>query len=493
MLTNYYLKKRRIDNSDNGYSFEKDEKWRNAKQQKSFGTEWLKIEALQQTKGIPKQLEFELYGSRPLKFNGLTRFQVAGRFETKETNGTTWAVCEEAEAKRLLLAPNWFEMLLSSIDVFYGNDKISTHDVNSYVDFHMNTMAYYYMHPDLKKVLCPQACHPANHMPTKKGDFVWGNTEAETTMSGWEEYAKHVFLGADKNFEFQWVPLHVFPFYQHPNWILDADQTDLPFPHIGKMFVRFNFKEDQSCIFRRKAGNNKKYRFVIDKFFLWAEEDRQSPVSAKIPKRDIVFRGLSKDSRCESIMASDVTYRTRFQRQALPEQLMIVALSKNIISNTWKVSDIRFETDSIFLQHNISEVQVVYNGMTFVNKEPNFQQQSCELTYTKYMLDVLRNGIFGVAVDPSKITYDELKDSTRMLFPHVLMDFTLNGTHERIQPIQSDGTALKQDGAIEVNLKFNATGATADAAYVIFCIYKDHTLVYDLKSDKFINRYKNML
>jgi hypothetical protein len=92
-----------------------------------------------------------------------------GNFETRATDADEWAPVEAAEAANVLLTPNWFEMLIKSIDVFHNNQRISASDEACFIPAHLNAMLYAYMEPTAKKLLCPQPEHPLLLRPLGQG------------------------------------------------------------------------------------------------------------------------------------------------------------------------------------------------------------------------------------------------------------------------------------------------------------------------------------
>ena len=508
-VSNLYRKRTFVDDDkENGNGSKKPNlakysNWKNAKSQKSFGTEFLRIEPMQPLEDVPPNLvEFEMTSTRPLKFNNLTRFFIKGQFQTRDLATTvtdkSWKPCSLTDADEVVVQYNWLEKLLNSINIYHEHTQISPHDESPWVNFELNTMLYYYMDPAQKRILCPDSSHPAWHVPVTNKDYDFPTGTAVTEFKNWKNYAAHIF--GTKGFEFNYIPFNIFPFYQYPNYITDSKnmtQTDLPFPDIGKMFVRFNFKPTQDIFLKKPTlnsegvdTNKKEYRVIFKSFYLNIEEERGNPTSAK-SKQAILYRGISKDSKAETIKDGEFTYKTRFQNIAMPEQMLIVALNNKIVGGKDTFKDLYKSGDGIYKKHNIKEVHLTYNGVPFINKEPNFEQIDNETTVLKYVQDVLRNGFFGMRVDPKKVTYDEAKNENK-LFPHVFMDYTLDGGSERILPIQSDGSSYKQDGSLEIQLKFNEQGAAPSASYLIYLSYNSGVnMVYNFQTNKFTPINKN--
>lgn len=500
-----------------------DYNWRNAKQQRSFGTEYIRFEPMGVLEEQPKQIEIEISNSRPIKFDHQTRFQVKVELQTRNLAPAgsdadkRWHLLktevDKADSKELdevCLAPNWFENLITSIDIYHQNNRVTAHDESPMIGFQLNTFLYHMSSPAFKKSFCPQNGHPGRGIPTKLGN--WGPGKAE-----WKTYAAH--LVKNNQFTFHYVPMHTFPFHQNPNWMVDGKQKDLPLDKIGKMYCRINFKNDWSCVWKKIKKyaaadatrttdiNMKEYRIVLKELTLLAEEDRINPgmLQSKTSgnyrnggNAPIAFYGVSRDSRCEAIKDGESVHRVRFQRNAMPETMFIFAVNRKVIGGTWNYQEVD-DNQPLFMKHNIEEIQVTYDGQTFTNKEPNFMMFKHDQQALAYMENVMRHGYFGMHVDPDKINYEEIvREHENSLFPHIFVSFLTNNNKnaslERIQTIQdTQGNAYKQDAAIEIQLKFDSNGAATNATYVVYFGYTDVNMTWDPKSFRFVNRYKNFL
>lgn len=466
--------------------------WRMAKNQKSFGTEWLKIEPDAALEPQPRQICLELQSNRPLLFNNMTRFEVRVNIEKRSKSPTAteeqkrWRAVEVADAANMCLAPNWWEKLLSSIDVYHNNTCILDSDEAGFVRYELSTFLLALMDPFLKRIIAPQKCHPAHGIPTKLGSWKPAGDE-------WTEYAKHLF--AKPSPYFSYVP-SCFPFMQHPNFILDGPQTPLPMHLIGKLTVRVNFRENWDSIIKVAAGCTDEFRVTLKSFSLMVEEDRLNGV-ASLPKKpsqsQILYKGVYKESRCETIKDNERFFRVKFQRSSMPECLLIFAVPKSLIGSGFDFTTYD-PAKGLFLKHNITEVNLTYDDLKLSAKSPGFQELKHPHQSHSYVYNMLAKGPFGMMVDPNKIDFDEAMDEYNTgLFPHVFLSYTLDQGRERIQPVQSDGTAFKQDGTIEVSLKFNTDGATPDATYIVYLGWSDHSVIYDARNNRFLNRYQHAL
>lgn len=466
--------------------------WRNAKNQKTFGSELLTINPTKDLPDVPKQVEFEIAATRPVKFNNQTRFFIHLQLQKKaEGANATWVPAVAGDAQKIMLAPNFFEKMLSGFDFFLGNNRVNPHVEHPLLAYELNSFLYYMMSEPLKKVLFPRPKgHPCIATNKKMLDF---------KSDEWTVNLAQKYYLSEKGLTFHYVPMHTYPFMQTPNFTLDCPQTDLPINHIGKMQFRFNFKDNYSDYVIQKAPvaenaqpDPNSYRFAFKKFYLLIEEDRQSPLTSKVPRNVLEFKGITREARIESPKNGDAFHRIRFLETALPEQMLIFAVHKDLVNGTQKYQDY-VATNPYFVQHNIKKIGFVYDGESFTGKEPNFLDFSHNSSALKYMEVAMKNGICGVMPNIDLITYDNAINEYRdTLYPHVLTDFTIEGTRERIQPMLSDGTALKQDAPINITLFFHDSGSTSDAVYVIYFIFTDYSMLYDYKTNKFTKYHKSV-
>jgi hypothetical protein len=92
--------------------------WQQSKQQRLLGTDYVIIEPSNKLEEEPTQVEFEVNNFPPLLFGPISKFQIEGRSETRATDNDKWAAVGAVDASNVLLAPNWFEMLIKSMMFF---------------------------------------------------------------------------------------------------------------------------------------------------------------------------------------------------------------------------------------------------------------------------------------------------------------------------------------------------------------------------------------
>lgn len=500
---------------DNAYleAYEPSYNWRNAAKggkQTSFGSEFVSFEPTTPltADGQPSTIEFEIQGPRPLKVNHQCRFHIGVEFQKKSvdaaTKVVTWTALNTVDNPScLMFAPNWFEKLIQGIDVIVDNNKCVSHVQNVHVGQELSGLFHYYMSDQLKDVLAPEPFNPVRMSPgVDNNDAVMLHTAKPYT----DIFPKMI----DANFYyFTWIPLNTFPFHQTPNHELDCPQQDIPIHLMGKMYIRIHFKPKQHLVWKPTTATESPdiYRMVFRKFTFVAEENilphlmnnlGQSSPNMKMPKmlKNYEYPGFIMDSRCDTIKDGDLEYRATFNQASLPEQLLIVCLDRDVMGGHYDFSN-KFTLDatSYFKKHNIKSVELRYAGQVFHNKSPNFEELSGVQSTLQTIQALKINGLFGMTVNPKRISYSKVAlDFEKTPFPMVLIDYTLlNGTRQRRQPMQTDGTSLKTEEEIQLTIKFNTGGATSSSTYAIYFCYTDKGMMYDAKQNKFINPYKKYL
>lgn len=480
--------------------YEPSQRWRLAggpkSKQKTLGTEIVQFEPNTPLAANerPSSLVFELSGNRPLLCNHMFRFHIKAQMEhqvTNETDKTTsWEPLDaDAQNKDLIFLPNWFEKMIASVDIVVGNNKIQLHIENNDIAHELNTMLYYMMHPDLINFIAPDPLNPVRMVPNGLDNNI---REASAIF-------KELVPGmmSDHPFTFTWLPMHMFPFWQLPNHELDRPQVELPLHLIGKMFITIHFKPQQHVVWRTTdpTKDNTKYRLNFKRFVLVAEENILPP--GKVPRpSQISFPCLIRDSKCETIPAGETEYKVRYSNCPLPEHIVLFAVDKKIHAGNYDFQKATFDIKTPYFKvHNLKEIELLYNNQSFTSRTPNFEQfggASCTLN----TLNALRvDGLFGVKLNPLKYPYQAVaQEFTDGPFPMAVVYFTLgNGTRQRRHPLQTDGTALKNDHDMELILRFHTAGAAADATYCIYFCYTDRAMIYDTASNKFINPLKPYL
>jgi hypothetical protein len=458
--------------------------WQQYKQQRLLGTNYVVIEPNNQLVDEPTQVEFEINNFAPLLFGPMSKFQIQGHFETRATDNDEWDAPAAADASNVLLAPNWFEMLIKSVDVFHNNQRISASDEARFIPAHLNAMLYAYMEPTAKKLLCPQPVHPGYCVPVNKDSW---KLDAEPYNS----YAKQVFTG-DKIF-FDYVPNFQFPFYQGSNFLTDGSAPRMvPMQTLGKLSVRFSLFDKQDHIFRNKANHTKKYRFVFDAFNLILEEARLAPTFERTllsAKKQLAYPGVTRLQLVESIPGGTASFKTRFQDICMPESLFIFCLDKQVASGTYKFSTSTKE--NVFLPHNISSIDLSFDGKRFSLKEPHLGNIGDDSLDSKTLFDHLAAPPFGVNLDSTVATYTKLRQGgENSAYPHIYIPLVhYSGDKNRLIPAMDDGSCVSKRADLNIDFKFARNNSTENAVYVIYAIYTDVAIILDLKNKYFMSPY----
>ena len=458
--------------------------WQQHKQQRLLSTSYVVIEPNNSLEDTPTQVEFEINNNAPLLFGPMSKFQIEGQFQARATDNDEWEGAQAAEASNVLLAPNWFEMLIKSVDVFHNNQRVSASDEARFIPAHLNAMLYAYMEPTAKKLLCPQPVHPGYCVPVNKD--AW-KLDAEP----YSAYAKQVF--ANKNITFNYVPNFQFPFYQGSNFLTDGSAPRMvPMQNLGKLSVRFTFFDKQDHIFRKKAGNTKKYRFAFESFEMILEEARLAPAFERTllaSRKHLAFPGVTRLQLVESIPGGTASYKTRFQDIYMPESLFIFCVHKQVASGTYSFANSTKE--NVFLPHNIGSVDLSFDGKRFSLKEPHLGNVGEDTIESKNLFDHLALPPFGVSLDQSTVTYAKLKEGgVNSAFPHIYIPLThYGGDKSRLIPALDDGSCVSKRSDLDIFLKFVMNNSTTDAVYVIYAVYADVAIILDLKNKIFTSPY----
>jgi hypothetical protein len=457
--------------------------WQQHKQQRLLGSDYVVIEPNNSLDEVPTQVEFEINNSAPLLFGPMSKFQIKGHFDTRATDADDWTLCTAADASNVLLAPNWFEMLIKSVDVFHNNQRISASDEARFIPAHLNAMLYAYMEPTAKKLLCPQPLHPGYCVPADKDSW---KLDAEP----YDSYAKRVFI--NQAIRFNYVPIFQFPFYQGSNFLTDGSAPRMvPLQNLGKLSVRFTFFDKQDHIFRNKANHTKKYRFSFMAFNLILEEARLAPTFERtlLTAKQLAFPGVTRLQLVESIPTGTATYKTRFQDICMPESLLIFCLDKHVASGTYSFATSTKE--NVFLPHNISAVDLSFDGKRFSLKEPHLGNFRNDIIEPKALFDHLAVPPFGVNLDPTVATFTKLEDGgDNSAYPHIYIPLVhYSGDKSRLIPAMDDGSCVSKRADLNIDFKFARNNSTENAVYVIYAIYTDVAIILDLKNKYFTSPY----
>ena len=464
--------------------------WQRASKQDLFGSDVIIVEpTVPLDASSPKQVDFEMSSLRPVLMGNMTGFLVEGLFLHRATAAAPWTVIPAADKDKVIVAPNWWGLLVKSIDIFHDNYLVKVHDEAQSIPQHLDTFLDAMMDPLLRKTLCQEDCHPGNAVPSKQNGWDFESTD-------WTTYADTVF-GKATGFNFKINPLHLPLFYQSPNYLCDTQAGPpkaVPLHMLGKLNIRFSFVDDFSSIFRKKAGNTAEYKFQLKSFNLVLEEGRLNPALEKqlysTRKNKLHYPGVAKIMRPETIAGGLFFHHTRFAKCKFPEGIFIFALPKKVGAGNWKYSETT-AAGPLFLQHNINSVVVTFDNQSMAIKEPNFQQiESRHMEHLAFMSYFL-NPPFGMMFNEKFVTRKNIANCfAKTDFPHAYLNLSPSGQHTRLIPLLNDGSIMNKEADLELDLKFGSLeGATADANYIIYLFYSDTNLALDLHTRKFSSPY----
>ena len=462
--------------------------WRKSGKQVVYGSEYTKMDDNNSFDGILSQLEFPLQTKKPALFDAMSRFRVKGMFEHQVAGAGAWLPTPFAEAVKVAVYPLWFEKLFRNKDIFHESYQIKTGEEPMFVEPHLNQFLYHIMDPELKKFLCPEACHPGNGVPLNAGSWHFND------KSEWLAYAKHIFTGAE--IAFTWIPLFMFPFYQGSNHIYDEEQVPkcVPLNHTGKLTMRMKLVDDMSIIFKTKSTEEtNKYRCRLISMDLMVEEARMSPlIETKLFKNNkslLYYHGVCKLGRAESIPDTTFAFQTRFEDVMLPESIFIFALNKKVVGGTWSYKSQLDSPAPFFLKHNIKKVSLNFAGLNFSLEEPQIGHVDNDYMDNRNWLEETRRGPFGIKVNHKACSVRGTKGGYNDTdFPHIFISLTTNGRH-RLVPLLSEPSVLNKNGDLNIALSFNQNGSADSAQYFIYLSYTDVNLVLDMKRKKFLSPF----
>lgn len=477
------MRMERSDKVDSRFIYGEPPKWRQGQKQFLWGSEYLSIPPTTKTATL---YEFELPMGSTILFGNQTGFYVSGTFQFKAATAadSAFATVPAAHEADVALIPNWFDHLIKEPQLYHGNMPLNPHDVPRYSDAFLNAYLYAHMYPETKHCLLPEEYSPGRCVGLKSTDFDLADENCV-----WRKYADKVFN--NRKMTFKYVPLHTFPFMQQTNFCTDGrPPAALPLQVLQKMSIQLQFKENQDGIFIKKATNTNIYRFHIDSINLIVEEARLNPSMERhflSRKGQVYFSGLTKFAITENITSGVQQHRVRFQDVPYPEGLFVFALPKTALSGTYAPSTV---TAKVFEDHNIQDLNVVFNNMPLAIKSPNYGEFRLAPIELKQLMDHYEQPPFGVLQDFNVITRDAIKEGGKdSAFPHVYIPFCPSGKETRIVPIGADGTTINKNGDLDITVKFTSSGA-ASATYLFYIFFTDVNMVLDMSTQTFSPMYK---
>ena len=414
----------------------------------------------------------------------LTRFYIEGIFEKKAETDVDWVAIPSTEASKVIVSPNWFDKLIEEVKLFSQDGAtMGLNDEPLYISPYVNEMLYAHMHPELKTYLCKEDCHPGNGVTLKRSKW---DFEGED----WKKYAPSIFKGGA--FQFSYIPLNSWPFFQNGKFILDEQHPpraiNLALFQRGKVVIKFNtyFKNGDN-IFKKKDGNETEYRVRITNIKLALEmaEDNKNP----FPNNGILqYLGTSQKVK-ECTLQDNIAW-IKFENMTLPNSLLFFFLHKNTISGIVPYKD---ETENAgFRKHPLDHIQVRFNMQDLYATNTD-RDAYLGLEDAINLENHLNYPIAGIPVDKTKTTLKQLlDDGTNYAFPHKYLRLS-PGYQQRLMPATGKTDHLQDPGILDIKLTFsnNAT-VNKDLAVFVYALYDDYiNVIADLKKKTFYNPRMN--
>jgi hypothetical protein len=472
---------------DQQFEFPPVEKWRQVKDKKVFATDYIvhtKSHFIGQEQN-PSVIEFVLKEDEVFSFGPQTRFKVTGQFQKKTGAVAEWVACEEADYANVVVAPNWWEKLIKELDIFHGNTKIVSSDEGRFISPYINAWKYAWMNPSQKQLLCPEPCHTGYAVPTKRDNKGWDKAD----NSEWKKYAKHVFLGAGKDFTFSWIPLDTQPFFQHSNYFQDGQVSKiLPMPILSQLLIRFNFIDNWTHILKPTTvpspAFQTEFRFLLKDFKLVAEHLRlYKPFQTSfLNKRHVLsYPGVTKLVQPVNIPHNSTTYQTKIQQIAMPEGMFVFALPRDVASGNYDFS--KSTTNDVFVKHNIQKLSFTFGDESFYLTEPNIGMIRDRTIENKIFTDMIMSPPFGLKIDLSQVSVNAVNDGFDATpYPVAFVNLTNFGDkYSRIIPFLNDGSCLSKNSDLEINFTFTTNKAPDDVTFFVCVYYTDSNLTLDLR------------
>ena len=479
------MSKRKASLLDESFDFPPPENWKTA-QKKVLGITYNVLKPYRPLDLQPQQVEFVIDEKQEnvWAMGQNTRFRSTGKFQSMLPDpvtglATEWKGVEKADAVNVIVAPNFIDRLIEGIDLFHGNNKLITSNEVPYVGNYVNSFKYAYMDKEQRQLLCPHPSHPGNGMPTTTEAGLGWDFDAG---SEWASFAPKLFKGEDV-ISFSHVPLDLAPFFQNTNYFAPGTcQKIVPFPILERFVIRLKFTEHWDKIFKIKAGNKKKYRFVFQQILLVSEQLRLSKAFKQtiLNKRGLwPYEGVTRLSRFENVPGGATSYKTTIQSIPMPEGLFVFAVKNTVISG---LDDFSTFTGTMFEEHKIQKLSFDFDKEWFYTSEPNITSIGDAIIEEKLFYDYLSCAPFGLHVDKTKISLKNVKDGFKNTpFPHVYINLTLPGDTSRLIPFLSEGNILQKTADLDLTFTFEVGGAPANLSYIIYLYYTDNNLTLDTR------------
>ena len=430
---------------------------------------------------LSERVEFDLPQNGQILLPGSgTRLYVEGIFEMKSAGETVWTAVPNSEATKVIVCPNWFEKIVGSMEFCSKNQ--TTQKLNRVpMGFSpiLNEMLYAHMDPDLKMLLCKEPAHPGHATTlTRSG---WDYTGAD-----WVKYHPSIFKGG--KFRFSYIPLDTWPLFQNGDFVLNMENppkaVDLSLFESGKIAIKWNRFACEN-MFKKKANNTSEYRVRITDLKMAIEIgnlNQNDPFS----KRSILgYTGITKIAEQTPVDSNNATIR--FSSIKLPTSLLIFFLPQTVLCASSKYQE---ETELAgFRKHPLRNIKVKFRDEELYQNDPDNKNAHLRLYDANNLEDHWNYPVAGIPIDRKKMTLENLiDDGTKYAFPHVYIRLS-PGYHQRLIPAHGKINQYQEEGNLEIEVKFSATGVVDKSLLAVaYALYDDYLNVEaDLKKKVFYN------
>ena len=439
-----------------------------------------------------RQLDFEIKTKRAVLMGPMTRFVISGSFQKwKEAVAAIgenpaqpagWAKVPAADSTKVMVQPGWIDFLIKDVSVFHHSAKIQTKREDSAVTPFINQFMDSYQDKKVLKWSAPQKYHPYRYtIPLEKDSIKIEN-------KFWKDYATTIFQ--PNELKIDWYP-KVWPFTQHINKFWDGMDKALPMGALEKLVIRLTFADDLKTIFAKAAGNTADYRFHFEKIELVIEESvLQLPFERTLmtTKKPLPFPGLTRITQVETPPGGTPTYRMNFKDTHIPEALFIFAANKKINNAEFKWSE--HASTNAYMKHNIQKLELTFMDQSYNIKEPAWGNFEWDIFDVQLWHDHMKTPLFGLKSDKEKIDIDLFAEGAdECSFKCVWIPLTHYGGDRatRKVPALNDGSCLSKRGTLDVFVRFDTGGSTANASYYFIIYWTDTNLVYDPRTQHFFS------
>lgn len=427
---------------------------------------------------------FELPPNGTLLPGNSTRFHVEGIFEMANDDlERIWTPVPNTEADKVMVCTNWFEKLIQNVEVFTGSQNLNDiHNDPIFLPPYLHEMLYAHMDPELKKFLCIEDCHPGHAVVTKRADWDY---EGEV----WKKYSPFIFTGG--KFKFTWIPMNMWPLFQNGPFVLDTECPPRAVPlslfqMTNKVIVKWK-TDNFSSIFKKKADNNKIYRFRFTDIKLAIEMGMDNPRQNPFSKaNELKYLGSTTKSISEFLLGGN-SYKMKMDSTVLPPSLLLFMLPGSVQGGIPKTDQIGFR------KHQIEAVLVKFNQQKVYDSSANFKSQELHLDNPQNLMNHYQFPIANIPVDKKTMTFEQLADDgTKYSFPHLYIRLT-PGYDERSIPFNVNFKMFTQPGVVDIEVKFKDEAPPEEGSMIIcYALYNDVNAVANLKTKQIINPYNNL-